>query len=119
MVFDILAIPQSTAGNCQELKRMPGWLCEEAAALRLSNGKTGTRMKQSFLTPYDLCKRWGKVVTPKTLANWRSLGVGPPYTKLQGRVVYSVEDIEAYELRKKKPGELPRAEAFRISPALR
>lgn len=57
-----------------------------------------------FLTPYDLCKRWGKAVTPKTLANWRSLGLGPRYVKLQGRVVYPLEGVVAYEEAKKRPG---------------
>lgn len=73
------------------------------------------KVKPVFLTPYDLCKRWGKVVTPKTLANWRSLGLGPQYTKIQGRVVYSVEDIERYEEAKKRPEPLGRAEAFRMN----
>lgn len=57
-----------------------------------------------FLTPYDLCKRWGKAVTPKTLANWRSLGLGPAFTKLQGRVVYGVADVVSFEGLKKRPG---------------
>lgn len=59
-----------------------------------------------FLTPYDLCKRWGKAVTPKTLANWRSLGLGPEYMKLQGRVVYPVEGVRRYEDAKKRPGHM-------------
>jgi hypothetical protein len=71
-------------------------------------------MASVFLTPYDLCKRWGKAVTPKTLANWRSLGIGPAYAKLQGRVVYALQDIERYEAEKKRPGE-DRAEAFRMT----
>jgi hypothetical protein len=69
-------------------------------------------VKPSFLTPYDLCKRWGKAITPKTLANWRSLGIGPPFTKLQGRVVYALDDVEAFEVAKKRPGFVGRAEAF-------
>jgi hypothetical protein len=58
-----------------------------------------------YISPYDLCKRWGKAVTPKTLANWRSMGVGPAYVKLNGRIVYALADVADYEQAKKRPGE--------------
>lgn len=58
-----------------------------------------------YLSPYDLCKRWGRTVTPKTLANWRSLGLGPAYVKLNGRIIYATADVLEYEAAKKKPGE--------------
>jgi hypothetical protein len=77
------------------------------------------KVKAAFLTPYDLCKRWGKAVTPKTLANWRSLGIGPPFTKLQGRVVYSVDEVEAFEVAKKRPGFVERADFQQRTAALR
>jgi hypothetical protein len=39
-------------------------------------------------------------VTQKTLANWRSLGIGPPYSKLSpgrgGRVRYRRSDLMAW-----------------------
>lgn len=47
------------------------------------------------LTQQDLAERWG--ISPKTLERWRVLGIGPVFMKLQGRVVYRLEDIEAYE----------------------
>lgn len=56
-----------------------------------------------FLTPYDLCKRWGRAVTPKTLANWRCMRIGPTPTKLEGRVVYALRAVEEYEAKKKGP----------------
>jgi hypothetical protein len=31
-------------------------------------------------------------IKPKTLQNWRSLGRGPAYLKLGGKVVYSLDD---------------------------
>ena len=58
-----------------------------------------------YVSPYDLCKRWGKAVTPKTLANWRSLGRGPAYIKLNGRIVYCMADVLHYETQKRRPGE--------------
>lgn len=39
-------------------------------------------------------------VAPKTLANWRSLGIGPPYTKLGhgpgGRIRYARRDVAEF-----------------------
>lgn len=35
-------------------------------------------------------------VAAKTLANWRSLGVGPTYVRVGGRVVYMVSDLDAW-----------------------
>lgn len=32
----------------------------------------------------------------KTLENWRSLGGGPPYYKLGGRVVYDDAEVDAW-----------------------
>jgi hypothetical protein len=50
-----------------------------------------------YLTPEELCDRWRGKVTVKTLANWRSKGEGPDYTKAGGAVLYRLEDIHAYE----------------------
>jgi len=43
----------------------------------------------------QLAERWG--VSEATLERWRSEGIGPVFLKLQGRVLYRIEDIEAYE----------------------
>ena len=49
------------------------------------------------LRPKDLSARWH--ITTRTLDNWRWRGEGPRYLKIGGRrVVYRLEDIEAYEL---------------------
>ena len=52
-----------------------------------------------FLTPLQLAQRWVGVVTTGTLANWRSKGVGPSFTKLRGRVVYPLAAVQDYEAR--------------------
>lgn len=44
---------------------------------------------------YRLAKRWQ--ISHKTLERWRYLKVGPNYLKIGGRVVYRIEDIEAFE----------------------
>ena len=33
---------------------------------------------------------------PKTLAQWRSLGKGPRWRKLEGRALYAMGDLRAY-----------------------
>lgn len=53
--------------------------------------------QQAFYTPQDLVNRWRGTVTSGTLANWRSQGVGPAYTKLRGSVLYSAAQVEAWE----------------------
>jgi predicted site-specific integrase-resolvase len=44
-----------------------------------------------------LAERWG--VSQRTLERWRWLGFGPRYIKIGGRVVYRVDEIEAFEQR--------------------
>lgn len=47
------------------------------------------------LNQSDLSERW--TISPRTLERWRWAGCGPRYLKIGGRVVYRLEDIEAYE----------------------
>jgi hypothetical protein len=42
----------------------------------------------------ELARRW---MSHRTLEGWRWAGEGPKYLKLGGRVVYRLEDIEAFE----------------------
>lgn len=51
-----------------------------------------------FLTPYDLHKRWSRAISLKTLANWRSLGLGPPYHKIRGRILYKTDEVRHWEI---------------------
>lgn len=48
-----------------------------------------------FLNQRDLALRWQ--ISPKTLEAWRSQRRGPAYLKIGGRVLYRLEDIEAWE----------------------
>lgn len=52
-------------------------------------------MPVKHLNQGQLADRWD--VSEATLERWRTAGVGPVYLKLQGRVLYRVEDIEAFE----------------------
>lgn len=57
-------------------------------------------MAISHLTQTDLARRWR--ISPRTLERWRWLGQGPKYLKIGGRVVYRLEDIEAFEAEKQR-----------------
>jgi predicted DNA-binding transcriptional regulator AlpA len=35
-------------------------------------------------------------LSPKTLENWRSIGVGPPFLKLGARVVYDEIEVDKW-----------------------
>lgn len=59
-------------------------------------------MAERFLCQKQLAKRWG--ISPRTLESWRYRGIGIPYLKLGGRVVYRIEDIESYEAEQTRGG---------------
>lgn len=52
-------------------------------------------MSIKHLNQQQLADRWS--VSEATLERWRTEGIGPIYLKLQGRVLYRVADIEAFE----------------------
>ena len=52
-------------------------------------------MSVKHLNQRQLADRWD--VSEATLERWRTVGIGPVFLKLQGRVLYRVEDVEAYE----------------------
>jgi hypothetical protein len=47
------------------------------------------------LNQRELAERWN--ISARSLERWRWIGAGPRFLKLGGRVVYRLEDIEAYE----------------------
>ena len=59
----------------------------------LSSGADST--PKTRLCQQALAERWG--ISPKTLERWRVLGIGPVYIRLPGKVVYRIEDVEAFE----------------------
>ena len=52
-------------------------------------------MTISHLSTRALGERWS--ISPRTLERWRCAGEGPRFLKLGGRVVYRIDDIEAFE----------------------
>ncbi|NGZ05128.1 MAG: helix-turn-helix domain-containing protein [Magnetococcales bacterium] len=57
-------------------------------------------MTTHHLNQIELSRRWG--ISHRTLERWRSLGEGPPYLKIGGRVVYRQDDIERYEAKQRR-----------------
>ncbi|WP_298838499.1 helix-turn-helix domain-containing protein, partial [uncultured Salinicola sp.] len=47
------------------------------------------------LNQVELAARWK--ISPRTLERWRWTGEGPAFIKIGGRVVYRLEDVEAFE----------------------
>ena len=57
-------------------------------------------MTVRHLTQVELAQRWR--ISPRTLERWRWLGQGPRYLTIGGRVVYRLEDVEAFEDEKRQ-----------------
>lgn len=57
-------------------------------------------MTQQMMTTEELAERWRMAV--KSISNWRVQGRGPRWIKLgdgrNGKVLYRLEDIEAFEI---------------------
>ena len=58
------------------------------------------------LNQIELSRRWS--LSPRTLERWRWLREGPVYLKIGGRVLYRLEDIEAYEAEQIRRGRSTR-----------
>ena len=52
-------------------------------------------MRISHFNQAELAFRW--CISPRTLERWRWSKTGPVYLKIGGRVIYRLEDIEAFE----------------------
>ena len=52
-------------------------------------------MRETCLNQTELAARWK--ISPRTLDRWRWVGEGPQLLKLGGRVIYRIEDVEAFE----------------------
>ena len=52
-------------------------------------------MTIKHLNQRQLADRWD--LSEASLERWRTEGIGPVFMKLQGRVLYRVEDVESFE----------------------
>jgi hypothetical protein len=60
-------------------------------------GFTEMPANTQYLTPSELVARYKQTITIRTLANWRSTGEGPRYTKIGGRVLYPAHAVAEWE----------------------
>ena len=51
---------------------------------------------KDYITPKELADRWHK--SPRTLANQRMKGEGPPYYKIGKKILYDMADIKKYAI---------------------
>lgn len=65
-------------------------------------------MSIKHLNQRQLADRWD--VSEATLERWRTEGIGPVFLKLQGRVLYRVEDVESFEVDSLRKSTSERAE---------
>lgn len=61
-----------------------------------------SKLSPEFMTPRELAKRWRGSISIATLTSWRSRGGGPAFTKIGGRVLYALADVEAWEKRNRR-----------------
>jgi hypothetical protein len=87
-----LSVPRAHNGL---LAKQPVQDLRPSAAPPVPAGAESRRQSTQYLNQIDLARRWR--ISPRTLERWRWLNQGPAYLKIGGRVVYRVEDIEAYE----------------------
>ena len=64
------------------------------------------------LNQTELARRWR--MSERTLERWRWLGQPPRFLKIGGRVVYRIEDIEAFEAKQLRQ-RTPRRRKSRVS----
>lgn len=61
-------------------------------------------MDLRHLNQEQLARRWN--ISARTLEGWRSRKRGPKYLRVGARVVYRLQDIEAYEAAHESGSEL-------------
>lgn len=74
-----------------------GTILRETPGPRAVGVNLGARAQLVHLNQVQLARRWA--LSPRTLERWRWLHEGPKYVKVGGRVLYRLEDIEAFEER--------------------
>ena len=52
---------------------------------------------KEYLTPEEVVTRYQGQISVRTLANWRSSGVSPPFVKVGGRILYRIKDLLEWE----------------------
>ena len=67
----------------------------QAAHIGAENARDEHRSRVRHLNQIELARRWR--MSHRTLERWRWQSQGPRYLKVGGRVVYRLDDVEAFE----------------------
>ena len=54
-------------------------------------------MSKQYLTQDEVAERYRGLISVRTLANWRSLRIGPKYTKVGKTVLYSENELDKWD----------------------
>ena len=56
-------------------------------------------MSKRYLTQDEVAERYRGLIAVRTLANWRSLRIGPKFTKVGKTVLYSETELDKWDER--------------------
>lgn len=56
-------------------------------------------MSKRYLTQDEVAERYRWLISVRTLANWRSLRIGPKFTKVGKTVLYSETELDKWDER--------------------
>lgn len=54
-----------------------------------------------YLTPDEVIERYRGSISHSTLSNWRAMRVGPTFVKIGKAVLYSIDDLDAWDRSKR------------------
>ena len=54
-------------------------------------------MKKRYLTQDEVAERYRGLISVRTLANWRSMRIGPRFTKIGKTVLYEEGELDAWD----------------------
>lgn len=72
-----------------------GWLAERRRRVASEEFDGALPTLPAFFTQAELARRWR--VSVRTLDRRRAAGTGPAWLRLNGRILYPIEDVLAYE----------------------
>lgn len=56
-----------------------------------------SEQQKRYLTPEEVSQWFSGRISTRTLANWRTSGRGPKFTKVGGAILYPVDQLEDWE----------------------
>lgn len=60
-------------------------------------GTAAKKEEDTYFSPRELSSRWEGRIATKTLANWRTLGIGPRFRRFGNKIMYRLDWVKKYE----------------------